>query len=220
VARKPRPKVTRAAKSTKTAATKETKAKERAEGIVIPKPDIRTVKVKVKGVMPLICHKFSAKAQKQIEDKQQKKAKSAKPKRDPKQEFMDSMYPLGRGKYGIPATAFKGAMISACRFVDGMKMTLARGAFFVVGDLLEIKGTKPTMRTDVVRLPNGSADMRYRGEFKTWGIALVIRYNANVVSVEQIMNLLATAGFSVGVGERRPEQKSGDSFGTFDVEAA
>jgi len=123
-----------------------------------------------------------------------------------------------KGKYGFPATGFKKAMVSACRYAEGFSMTKAYGAFHILGDLVEIKGAKPVMRTDVVRIGNfgkKTADIRYRGEFKDWKIDLRILYNARVVSKQMLAHLLNLAGFAVGVGEWRPEK--GGQFGMFEV---
>ena len=68
----------------------------------------------------------------------------------------------------------------------------------------------------MVRIGMGVADLRYRGEFKQWSTTLNIRYNANVMSMEQIVNLFNIGGFSCGVGEWRPEK--GGSNGMFHVE--
>jgi len=65
-------------------------------------------------------------------------------------------------------------------------------------------------------LGNGAADIRYRPEFDPWSVDLEIKYNAAVLSAEQIVNLVNLAGFSVGVGDWRPE-KSG-THGTFHIE--
>lgn len=188
----------------------------------IPRPQIEILEVPIIGTSPYISHKWSAKAKKQIEDKQQKKAKGAREKRDPKAEFLASMYeiPGKKGVYGIPARAFKQAMVDACRYGRGMSMAFAKGAFFVMGDLLTIKGSKPTMREDFVKVPprTGGADIRYRGEFKEWSVVIQIRFNANLVSPEQIVNLVSIAGFHVGVGEWRPSSpmKPGNN-GMFEV---
>lgn len=181
--------------------------KERKE-ISIPRPQIAVLQVTVIGETSVITHAWSAKAEKQMTDKQQKKPQIARPKRDPEAEYRASMYELEPGKYGFKANAFKLAMISACRFCEGITMVYAKGAFFVMGDLLEIKKVKPHMRTDFVRVPpgpRGHADIRYRGEFPAgWEIDLNIRYNANLVEPEQLVNLLAIAGLHVGIGEQRP----------------
>lgn len=194
------------------------KAKAKAEKVAIPAPEIKVLKVKIRGVSSLISHKFSDKSRKQIEDKQQQKAKQAKGKRDPDQEVKDALHMISKGKYGFPASGFKKAMVNACSHVAGVTKVAARGSMFVMGDYVEIKG-KPTKRTDFVRINRGStADIRYRPEFKDWKAELMIRYNANSISPEQILNLLATAGFSVGVGDWRPEKDG--THGMFELEGA
>lgn len=180
----------------------------------VPKVRIGTLRVTVIGDSPLIVHRWSEKAKKEILDKQMKKAKSKKEAKDPEAQYRESLYEYPGGGYGFPAVGFKSAAVSACRFADGVKMTEARGAFHVVGEMVKIDG-KPVMREDMVRVGMGTADIRYRGEFKTWKAALDVRYNENALSPEQIINLLNTAGFGVGVGEWRPEKNG--SYGMFHV---
>jgi hypothetical protein len=74
----------------------------------------------------------------------------------------------------------------------------------------------PDMREDMVRIGMGTADLRYRGEFKTWATTLHIRYNARAMSMEQIVNLFNIGGFACGVGEWRPGRDG--SNGMFHVE--
>lgn len=134
---------------------------------------------------------------------------------------------IPHSKFGFPVIAFKAAALSA-GFQQGalvrnagtndLAKTSARGAFHIIGDeLAEIIGV-PTMREDMVRLGGASrqADLRYRGEFKSWRIDLPIRFNPKVISMAQIINLFRLAGFANGVGEWRPEHDG--KFGTFHVE--
>lgn len=179
-----------------------------------PKLILRTLTVALEGDAPLICHAWSKKAKQEMLDKQMKKAKSAKVAKDPEQDFKESLYPHPDGGYGFPAVAFKSAAVDACSYVDGLTKVEARGAFHINGDLVKIEGT-PTMREDMVRIAMGTADIRHRGEFRSWKATFEIRYNANVLSPEQMLNLFNVAGFAVGVGEWRP-QKDG-SFGMFHV---
>jgi hypothetical protein len=181
------------------------------EPIEVLKIDKRTVTIRLVGDSPLICHKWSEKAKKEMLDKQMKKAKTARAAKDPQRDYEDSLYTYPDGGYGFPCVAFKSAAVGACRFTEGVKMTIARGAFHVVGELAKIEG-QPTMREDMVRVGMGSADIRYRGEFKAWAVNLNITYNAAALSVDQIVNL---AGFGIGVGEWRPEKDG--SYGRFHV---
>jgi len=167
----------------------------------------------------LICHRFSEKSIGEIEAKQQKTAKQAKAARDPDAEFHASLYSLNdSGGFGFPASGLKKACVRAASYADGMPMTKARGAFHVIGDLLEIKGAEPEMRRDIVRLKNGNADMRYRGEFDKWKMVATVVYNENIISKEELMNLVNLAGFHVGLGDWRPECNG--SHGMFEIEGA
>lgn len=186
--------------------------------------------VTVIGTSPLIVHRFSEKAKKQIEDKQQKKAKQAKEARDPQAEYLSSLYvfpgdvPGVKGsRYGVPAVWFKLAMVASCRFIDGITMTMARGAFHVMGHSPESGGlvllnySDLRMREDPVTIGMGSRDMRYRGEFTNWSVKLRIRYNSSVITVDQLINLLNISGFGNGIGELRPSQGASDQFGMYQV---
>lgn len=193
----------------------------------LPKLNILTMTLHLIGDSPLICHAWSKKAKEEMLQKQQKKAKQAKQAKDPHRDFCESLYWLTpmpeaptmddvrMATFGMPAVAFKSAAVDACSHIDGVTKVEARGAFHIVGDMVEINGT-PEMREDMARVGMGTADLRYRGEFKKWSCELTIRYNANVLSPEQIANLFNTGGFAIGVGEWRPQRDG--SFGMFHVQ--
>jgi len=185
----------------------------------IPKPKIRDMTITVRGTSALIMHKWREKAKKEMLAKQQKKASKGKAERDPKKDYEDSIYYLPDGvRYGFPAVAFKAAAVRAAKQCD-IAMTDARVFFHVQGlkgspDMVEITGT-PQMREDIVRLNGKTADLRYRAEFLQWESSFVVRYNDAAISAEQIYNLFQIAGFSVGVGEWRPEKNG--QFGMFEI---
>ncbi len=178
---------------------------------------IDSAKVKIEGTTPLIIHKFSEKSQKMIEDKQAKKSKGGREIRNPEEEYMGAIYWFNDGvRTGFPAGGFKAAMIRAGKQL-GYVMTDLKGWFFIEPDeketnLVEIIGTHQ-MRTDMVRIGMGTADVRYRPEYQTWGAVLTINYNSKSISIEQIAELLALAGFSCGIGEWRPEKSATGNFG-------
>lgn len=180
----------------------------------LPEMDIQIFEITLIGDSPLICHAWSQKAKDMMAAKDQLLPKEAPGQRDPEQEFRDSLYPLPEGGYGFPAVAFKSAAVDACSHVGSLTKVIARGAFHVVSDMVPIVGT-PTPRSDMVRIGMGTSTTRYRGEFRTWSVVLRIRYNANVLSAEQIVHLFNTAGFAIGVGEWRPQREG--SFGMFHV---
>jgi hypothetical protein len=189
--------------------------KQAEQTITLPALNIKFLKLRLKGDSALICHAWSEKAKRQMLEKQMKKAKQAKEAKDPEADYRDSLYKHPDGGYGFPSVAFKAAAVDACSSIEGVTKVEARGAFHIMGDMVKIEG-EPQPREDMVRVGMGTADIRYRGEFREWGAEISLRYNANVLSPEQIANLFNTAGFAVGVGEWRP-QKDG-SFGMFHVE--
>jgi len=203
--------------------------------IFIPKLEFAVFQVEVVGDSPLICHRWSEKAKQQMRDTQEKKPKAAKEPKDPERCFRDSLYILPDATYGFPAVAFKNAAVDACSFVDGVTKVEARGAFHVFGtgatvdddgtfrggvewalDMVRLEG-RPQMREDMVRIGNGVADLRYRGMFFPWRTTFFVKYDTRVFTIEQILNLFNHAGFSIGVGEWRPQRDG--SFGMFHVAA-
>lgn len=197
--------------------------------IILPEITLGRLRIKIVGTSPLVMHRWSDKAISMIVQKQSKAAKMAKEARDPKADYAQSLYILDEQpgdrdrvanddlaglRFGFPAVGFKAAAVSACRFSD-LKMTQARGAFHVLGEMVEINGS-PKMRQDMVRIGMGTADIRYRAEFSEWSAEIDILHNVSVFSISQIVNLFNVAGFGVGIGEHRPE-KSG-SWGMFRVE--
>lgn len=197
-------------------------AKKETVGIELPALDIRIMEVTLIGDSPLIVHAWSHKSKNEMLDKQMKRAKSAKEAKDPEADFAASMYRLADGGYGFPSVAFKSAAVTAGTSVAGLTKIQARQAFHILGEdadiegafvgsksrvnLVRIEGDEPHMREDMVRVGMGTADLRYRPEFSKWSARVLVRYNANVLSEAQILNLLNVAGFAVGVGEWRPEK--------------
>lgn len=200
-------------------------------GIELPALQIGLMEVTLIGDSPLIVHAWSHKAKREMLDKQMKKAKGAKEAKDPKADYESSMYRLADGGFGFPSVAFKAAAVTAGTSVAGLTKIAARQAFHVLGEdvdirgafegsvsrvnLARIEGDAPQMREDMVRVGMGTADLRYRAEFPKWFAKVLVRYNQGVLSESQILNLLNTAGFAVGVGEWRPEKDG--QYGMFHV---
>lgn len=197
--------------------------------------------LRIVGDTPLIMHAWSEKAKKEMLDKQMKvKAAKARDAKNPVEDFIRSMYWLtpmpeemtmdgfqaaidAGARFGFPVTAFKQAAISAAYRSKWTKDKMSlRHVFFILGDenqMLEIKSDTPEMREDMVKVGMGTADIRYRGEFKNWHADVTIEYDANgEYSLEAIVNIINQGGRICGVGEWRIE-RDGD-FGRYHVEAA
>lgn len=187
--------------------------------IEIPPINIKTYVLRIVGDTPLMTHAWSEKAKKEMEGAQGGAPKAKKEPKDPQKEYEAAKHVLPDGRCGFPAIGFKLAAVSAARHVDGLTMTYLYGAFHVIGELIPIEG-EPEMRQDPVRVGvgmNRPADLRYRPIFHEWAVNLPVRVNSRAMTVEQLVHLFNQAGFSVGVGEWRPEKK-GDK-GMFHVES-
>ena len=130
--------------------------------------------------------------------------------------------------YGIPAMAFKSALVRACSVTD-LQMTQAKMLLFVLDDgttddgrgLVRIHG-KPRRFDSYVRTPpgpQGSTNIASRAMWDTWTAKLRVRYDADFFTKESVTNLVARAGVSVGVGAGRPfsSTSQGMGWGTFEI---
>ncbi len=154
------------------------------ERVSIPPTKIGKFALRLIGQSPLICHAWDAKSIKMIEDSEGGKPKEKKAPKDPWAEFCGSLYwlterpekptekDIAKAKFGMPGNSFKLSAVNACRYVDGISMTFAYGAFHVIGQFVEIEGPPPRMRQDTVRVGkfgSKSATMRYRGALGATG---------------------------------------------------
>ena len=182
-----------------------------------------TLLVPLVGTTPLIVHRFSEKAKRQMLDNMQGR-KSPKQAKDPQAEYEAAFYRLGDGGYGFPSLAFKAATVGGARFYSGGTMTALKQFMYLrgeVGDdgraLTRIEG-EPIMREDVVTVGRNGSDLRYRPQFSEWRAMLEVTYVTSALTRGSVLSLIDAGGMGVGVGEWRPE-KDGD-FGTYRVDPA
>ena len=177
------------------------------EVIELPRPNIQQMTIKVIGISPLLMNKWSEKAMAMIRDKQQKKAKAGREAKNPQADYEASIHHDADGDYAFPSVAFKSAAVTAITQLPGSGITkvFARGAFHIEPEYVKIQG-EPHMREDMVKVGMGVADIHYRAEFTEWSAEIPISYNAGIISRAQLLNLFQLAGFSVGIGEWRPER--------------
>ena len=199
-------------------ATTKTTGTDRIEiGVQKPrKTEARFILVGLPG-SELVIHKWDEKAMKMIKDKQAKKL-TKREVRDPEAEYEGAMYRLPNGAPAIRTYSFKASMASAAStLIEGVTKTKINKAIHTVGELTEIHG-EPYMREDMVRLGGMSnpADIRYRPAWKEWWVELVLEYDENYITTEQVVYILDTAGYNCGVGEMR-DGKSGHGFGRFRI---
>lgn len=192
--------------------------------IAISKIATEDLIVPVVGVTPLIVHRWSEKAKRQMLDASQGRKMPREPK-DPEAEYEAAFYRLDDGTYGVPTLALKAATIrAAAYFGKNVAMTTLRQCLFFHGettkggDLLNglTSHSTPVMREDAVRLGLGSAELRYRPQFDEWATLIRVRYVKSSLTRDSVLSLIDAGGMGVGVGEWRPQK--GGQFGTYTID--
>lgn len=189
--------------------------------VVIDRIAAETMRVPIIGTSPLITHRFSEKAKRQMLDNAQGRKAPKEPK-DPLAEYEAAAYRFADGGYGLPIIAFKAASVGGARFYTSVTMTALKQFIFMRGEqgvdgemLARIEG-EPRMREDVVRLGRGGTDLRYRPEFAPWRTSLIVTYVTSALTRGSVLSLIDAGGMGVGVGEWRPERDG--TFGTYQID--
>lgn len=217
----------------------------KTELVEIKPIEMKTMEIEIIGDTPLIMHAWSEKAKRMMLETQQGKAKGKKkPVRNPVDDFIQSLYwltekpvykedaseeecekafneAIAKGaKFGFPITAFKQAGNAAAYRMGWVKnQTGLKGAYFLnaeFGDMVEIISDTPIMREDMVKIGMGTADIRYRGEFRNWRAKFKVTVNTSgTFNIENILNVINAGGVVCGVGEWRPEKDG--QFGMYHI---
>jgi len=197
-----------------------------SEPISLRRIERKTVEIDIIGTQPLIVHNWSQKAKMEMADKQSgSKIKKSREARDPLAEFESSRYRLDDGRDGMPATAFKSAIVGAARLFEGVTLVQLKQALYIHGEvtadgssLVPIVSDGPSMRTDMVRVGMGTADLRYRAQYWPWSAILTVTFQTDVVDLDSVVALVEAGGFG-GVGEWRPSTPKGltGMYGTWEV---
>lgn len=191
---------------------------------------IRLVLTAIPGSL-LVVHQFAEKAKQEIRDKQSKKAKKAKDKREPEAEFLAARYLREDGTECVPVTVIKKACVTAGTAMDNLTKVAIRQALFVApaddpsSPLVPIQSgdggnAVGTIREDPVTIGQGTRDLRYRPQYDNWKLEIIVEYNSVLISRDQLIALVQSAGWGVGLCEGRPEKKSALGWGRFELSEA
>lgn len=194
--------------------------------VTITPPKFERAAIRIRGTAPFMQNKFSQKARVKIEETQRQGSQSAKGKKKEARDFEDdwksAMHVTADGWCGIPAPAFRAALIDACRMA-GFQMTRAKMSIFVEADGYDFEDGTPLIRIEgevdkdrkimPVRNESGVVDLRCRPIWSKWEAVVNLRWDADQFSATDILNLLARAGVQVGVGEGRPFSKNSNGLG-------
>lgn len=200
------------------------------QSVAITAPKIEKALFNIRGTAPYVQARFSQKAMHMMAEKMAAgstaKGKRVREARDFDADYRNAMHISTDGWHGIPASAFRQAMISACRLV-GFKMTLAKLSVFVEADgfdavdgipLIKLHGN-PERIDMAVRNATGVADIRVRPMWREWSADVIVRFDADQFTLADVTNLMSRVGMQVGIGEGRPDSRdsAGLGWGTFQI---
>ena len=200
--------------------------------VTIAPPNFQTGVFRIRGIAPYVQNKFSQKAREQMRAMQEAGSTARKgSKREAKDfhaAYEQAIHRTAEGWAGIPAPAFRNAMISACRTV-GFQMTRSKLGLFIEPDgfdaddgtpLVRITKGEPEYHEAFVRNETGVVDLRPRPMWAPgWEAVVRIRFDADMFTLADVANLLMRAGLQVGIGEGRPDSKksAGLGWGLFEI---
>lgn len=183
---------------------------------------MKTLKIEIIGVTPLLIHRFSedaeqAKATRRMEVKQ----------RDPREEATKNAYIAKDGTYYFNAFSIPGAMgnAGANHKARGTRKSLrfvVPAAVRPLSEAITIRNGNGGIAKDFevdsrpVTIPATKGRvMRHRPRFDQWSAHFELSLDDNLLSVEMAHQLLTEAGQSIGIGDFRPEKRG--PFGTFRI---
>lgn len=180
------------------------------------------VRLNVLGTSPLICNRMSEKARRELllpAGRKTNAERQSNLKHDPIAEFRASPYilPDGPTLIGLMSSAFKGAMGTAALDLPGATKSKIGRLVYVEGDYAGIFGL-PKLFMSITRSAdmNHTPDVRTRAIIPEWACKLEISFVEPIIKTPAVLNLLAAAGITAGVGDWRPEKGKG-AYGRFEI---
>lgn len=179
------------------------------------------------GLSPLIMNRMSEKAKHELLLPRGRKSATEKAtslKHKPVEEFRASVYRLrdeSRASYlAMLSTAIKGALRSAAIDMPGAKKAQIGRLAWITGEHVDVFGV-PKLFMSIVRSAdmNKTPDVRTRAILPEWACRVVVTFVRPLIRPQAIVNLMASAGLTIGIGDWRPEKGSGN-YGQFRVVSA
>jgi len=198
-------------------------AKQKETVIEIQPTKIGRASFWIKGASPMFFNALSEKVKQELlyPSVKTRASRAGTLKHDPPREFVASMYRYRNGaeptRLYVPATAFKGALMTGALESTGATKAGIGRLVWVVGDTIPVYGV-PKFHMTVVRQAgmNRAPDIRTRAILPEWACLVNIEYVEPQINATTLGTLLTLAGLVVGVGDFRQEKGKGN-FGQFSL---
>lgn len=192
--------------------------------VIISAPRMEYATLHIEGTSPYVQHAFSQKSQIKMEAAQRAgtraRSRKSREERQFEADYEAAKHVAEEGWLGIPASAFRNGMISACRLV-GFAMTRAKLSIFVdphgidANDgtpLIKIIG-EPRIHKGWGRNADGGADLRWRPMWVKWEAMVPLHWDLDQFNAQDVLNLMSRVGLQVGIGEGRPDSPKSNGLG-------
>ena len=173
------------------------------------------------GQTPMVCNAMSAKVKKDLlmpKGRKNAAEKAGSLKHDPVSEFRASLYKStgnnAETRIVAPATAFKAALMGAALDFPGATKSQTGRLCYVEDTYIPIYGI-PQLMMSVVRSAdmNKTPDVRTRAILPEWACRIKVSYTRPIMREAVIVNLVAAAGLTQGIGDWRIQKGSGNFGG-------
>ena len=171
--------------------------------------------VRIKGIAPMLQHRFSEEKLTAIKKKSGDKRLSDEEKRLSAEQYL---YKDNKGNVCQPASHIEGAMVKAASSVGlagaGKKTykDLVKAGVFVFPEMIVHKNQEWGVDgRSVVNKTTGGRTMSYRPRLESWELEFTMEVNDDRADADAIKEVLTLAGMRQGIGAYRPR------FGRFEV---
>lgn len=191
--------------------------KENKNNLLELQPLVRDeMKLKIRGLTPLLQEKMDMSVVEKYDKKKGKKILGNDDDRVEMEKVESKIHYTDDGNVGFPASGFAKGMVEVAPYLDLDKKRI-RGSIRVLGNIIPINFKQQVLNKSWGKTSGITRSPRkiIRPAFIDWSCELVIQFNKNTISAEQIVNLLNYAGFHMGLGGWRPEK--GGSYGQYEV---
>jgi len=183
---------------------------------------MKEIRIKITGITPLICNRFSDEAQ--MKASNCTRTSTIGDKGSPKEQAEKKLYIGNDEKPMIPQPNLFRAIIDGGKFFKAGKGKVTTQKSSLIPACLEIDGVEISIKTKdgwevdsrAVRIPaTGGRILAHRPKFNDWELEFTAYLDEEIMSSALLREILDAAGKRIGLGDFRPDCKG--PFGKFVV---